>query len=85
MTNEDDVVHLRNNTKRWQLWETADAKLTDGIVSEDLQRDRIRQIAQWLRHYPERLPEMEALTRDGQRALERARAREREHNKWRRW
>jgi hypothetical protein len=74
MPDEEDVVHLVNSDMDWHLRETATGKLTDGRVSEDLQRDRVRQIVQWLRHFPDRLPKMEALTVDGQRALERARA-----------
>jgi hypothetical protein len=74
---EEDVVHLVNQEMKWQLRETAQGMLTDGRASEDLQRDRVRQIVQWLRHYPERLPKMEALTVDGQAALKRARARAR--------
>jgi len=77
MLDEEDVIHLVNNAMDWQLRETAQGKLTDGRVSEELQRDRVRQIVQWLRHFPERLPKMEALTADGQRALERARANDR--------
>lgn len=70
---EQDVVHLVNRKAKWELRETAKGILTDGRASEDLQRDRVRQIVQWLRHYPERLPEMEALTMEGQAALNRAR------------
>ena len=69
----EDVVHLVNRKMRWELRETARGMLTDGKVSEDLQRDRVRQIVQWLRHFPERLPEMEAFTVDGREALSRAR------------
>jgi hypothetical protein len=69
----EDVVHLVNRKAKWELRETVKGRLTDGRVSEDLQRDRVRQIVQWLRHYPERLPEMEALTLAGQAALSRAR------------
>lgn len=77
---EEDVVHLVNDAMDWQLRETAQGTLTDGRVSEELQRDRVRQIVQWLRHFPERLPKMEALTADGQLALERARANDRREN-----
>ena len=77
MLDEENVVHLVNNAMDWRLQETAKGALTDGRVSEDLQRDRVRQIVQWLRHFPERLPQMEALTVDGQLALERARAKDR--------
>lgn len=77
MLDEEDVVHLVNNAMDWDLRETAKGTLTDGRVSEDLQRDRVRQIVQWLKHYPERLPQMEALTVDGQAALDRARAKDR--------
>jgi len=70
---EQDVVHLVNRKAQWELRETAKGVLTDGHVSEDLQRDRVRQIVQWLQHYPERLPDMEALTLAGQAALRRAR------------
>lgn len=84
MIDEEDLVHLVNPTLKWQLRETARGMLTDGQVSEDLQRDRVRQIAQWLRHFPERLELMEALTVDGQRALERARALDR-REKTTRW
>ena len=66
MPDEEDVVHLVNSNMDWHLSETANGTLTDGHVSEDLQRDRVRQIVQWLRHFPERLPKMEALTVDGQ-------------------
>ncbi len=69
----EDVVHLVNRKAKWELRETAKGMLTDGRVSEDLQRDRVRQIVQWLRHYPERLPDMEAFTSAGQAALSRAR------------
>lgn len=74
MPDEEDIVHLVNDAMDWQLRETAQGELTDGHVSEDLQRDRVRQIVQWLRHFPERLLKMVALTRDGQLALEQARA-----------
>jgi hypothetical protein len=74
---EEDIIHLVNNAMDWHLRETAKGTLTDGQVSEDLQRNRVRQIVQWLRHYPERLEQMEALTVDGQVALERARAKDR--------
>ena len=74
MIEQDDVVHLVNKKRDWQLWETADGALTDGRAREDLQRDRVHQMQQWLQHFPERLPDMEALTRDGQEALRRARA-----------
>jgi len=84
MPDEEEVVHLVNDAMDWQLRETAQGKLTDGRVSEDLQRDRVRQIVQWLRHFPERLPKMEALTADGQLALERARVNDRRDN-GRRW
>jgi hypothetical protein len=81
---EEDIVHLVNNDMDWHLRETAAGELTDGRVSEDLQRDRVRQIVQWLRHFPERLPKMEALSVDGQLALERARAKDRK-DRGRRW
>jgi hypothetical protein len=84
MPDEEDVVHLVNNDMDWHLRETATGRLTDGRVSEDLQRDRVRQIVQWLGHFPERLPKMEALTVDGQLALERARAKDRKDSR-RRW
>lgn len=84
MPDEEDVVHLVNDAMDWQLRETAQGQLTDGRVSEDLQRDRVRQIVQWLRHFPERLPEMAALTHDGRMALERARANDLREN-GRRW
>jgi hypothetical protein len=74
---DEDVIHLVNQILDWHLRETSRGTLTDGQVSEDLQRDRVRQIVQWLRHYPERLAHMEALTVDGQAALVRARARAR--------
>ena len=83
MADEEDVVHLVNDAMDWRLRETTSSTLTDGRVSEDLQRDRVRQIVQWLRHYPERLPQMEALTHDGHRALEQARTRERNDQSWR--
>ena len=76
MFEEEDVVHLVNKKMDWRLRETAKGMLTDGLVSEDLQRDRIRQIVQWLQHFPDRLPLMEALTNDGQRALSEARAKD---------
>jgi hypothetical protein len=84
MPDEEDVVHLVNNEMDWHLTETATGELTDGRVSEDLQRDRVHQIVQWLRHFPERLPKMEALTVDGRRALEQARAKDR-RDSGRRW
>ena len=84
MPDEEDVVHLVNSDMDWHLRETANGILTDGRVSEDLQRDRVRQIVQWLGHFPERLPKMEALTADGQRALERARTNHRKDS-GRRW
>ena len=84
MPDEKDIVHLKNSDMGWHLRETATGKLTDGRVSEDLQRDRVRQIVQWLRHFPERLPKMEALTVDGQQALERARTKDRKDS-GRRW
>ena len=74
MMEQQDVVHLVNRKMDWKLRETAVGTLTDGQVTEDLQRDRIHQILQWLQHFPERLPEMEGLTLDGQKALSRARA-----------
>lgn len=74
---EEDIIHLVNSALDWHLRETAKGTLTDGHVSEDLQRNRVRQIVQWLQHYPERLPQMEALTADGELALERARAKDR--------
>jgi hypothetical protein len=83
VANEEDVVHLVNASIDWQLRETTSSTLTDGRASEDLQRDRVRQIVQWLRHYPERLPQIEALTGDGQRALDRARAKDQNDRKWR--
>jgi hypothetical protein len=83
MADEEDIVHLVNNIENWHLRETARGTLTDGRVSEELQRDRVRQIMVWLRHYPERLPQMEALTYDGRLALERARAKERKDSGWR--
>jgi hypothetical protein len=83
MADQDDVIHLENCAMDWQLRETTSATLTDGKVSEDLQRDRVRQMAQWLSHFPERLSQMEALTEDGRRALERARTRERNDRSWR--
>ncbi len=76
MTRQDDVVHLVNRKLGWQLFETVDGLLTDGHVSEELQRDRVHQMLQWLQHFPERLQDMEALTRDGENALRRARARD---------
>jgi hypothetical protein len=84
MPDAEDVVHLVNNDMDWYLRETTTGTLTDGRVSEDLQRDRVRQIVQWLRHFPERLKKMEALTVDGQLALERARAKDRKASR-RRW
>jgi hypothetical protein len=74
---EEGVVHLVNHGMNWRLRETDQGTLTDGSASEELQRDRIHQIVQWLQYFPERLPEMEALTRDGQAALDRARAKDR--------
>ncbi len=76
MTEQQDVIHLVNKKKGWQLRETAAGVLTDGQVSEDLQRDRVHQMLQWLQHFPERLPDMEALTLDGEKALSRARAKQ---------
>jgi len=76
MLEDQDVVHLVNRKLGWELRETARGTLTDGKVSEDLQRDRVHQLAQWLKHFPERLQEMEALTQDGREALHRARAKE---------
>ncbi len=84
MTEQGDVVHLVNRKKGWQLRETALGVLTDGQVSEDLQRDRVHQIFQWLQHFPERLQDMEALTPDGEKALSRARAKH-YHDRGTRW
>lgn len=69
MPEQEDVIHLMNKAMEWHLRETASGTLTDGEVSEDLQRDMVRQMAQWLGHFPERLSEMEALTADGRAAL----------------
>lgn len=69
MLDQEDVIHLVNTAIEWHLRETASGALTDGEVSEELQRDVVRQMVQWLRHFPERLPEMEALTADGRAAL----------------
>jgi DnaJ-domain-containing protein 1 len=80
MLEQEDLVHLVNPDLDWYLRETAKGMLTDGQVSEDLQRDRVRQIAQWLQYFPERLPQMEARTGDGREALSRARAKERRDN-----
>jgi len=77
MLEQEDVVHLVNRTLDWGLRETARGILTDGKVSEELQRDRVRQMVQWLDHYPERLQEMEALTLDGRESLSVVRARHR--------
>jgi len=74
MPDDEAVVHLINRELQWQLRETASGTLTDGQVSEDLQRDRVHQMVQWLQHFPERLAQMEALTLDGRAALGRARA-----------
>jgi hypothetical protein len=74
MSEQEDVIHLVNKKTNWELRETATGTLTDGTVSEDLQRDRVHQILQWLQHFPDRLPEMEALTVAGERALSRARS-----------
>jgi hypothetical protein len=80
MSEEEDVVHLVNRGMNWYLRETARGTLTDGNASEELQRDRVHQIVQWLQYFPERLPQMQALTHDGQTALDRARARDRKEN-----
>ena len=69
MTEPGDVVHLVNRALSWHLRETADGVLTDGEASEDLQRDVVHQLVQWLGHFPERLPKMEALTTAGRAAL----------------
>lgn len=82
MAEEEDVVHLENEAMGWRLRETASSTLTDGQVSEDLQRDRVRQMVQWLQHFPDRLPQMEAYTSDGRRALERARMHRRNDRSW---
>lgn len=74
---EEDVIHLVNQEMDWLLRETANGMLTDGHVSENLQRDRVRQIVQWLRHFPDRLPQMKALTMDGDAALRRVVGRDR--------
>ena len=84
MPDEEVIVHLVNNDMDWHLEETETGTLTDGRVSEDLQRDRVRQIVQWLGHFPERLPKMEALTAAGRIALERARSNDR-RDRGRRW
>ena len=88
MRDDEDMVHLVNRKMCWELRETANGTLTGGLVSEDLQRDRIRQIVQWLRHFPDRLPEMEALTPSGREALSRVRAKgqkEAQRDAERRW
>jgi hypothetical protein len=84
MYEQEDLVHLVNRKKGWELRETAAGVLTDGQVSEDLQRDRVHQMLQWLQHFPERLPDMEAFTLDGEKALSRARAKH-YHDRSRRW
>ncbi len=84
MLEEADVVHLVNRKKGWELRETSKGVLTDGHVTEDLQRDRIRQMVQWLTHFPERLPDMVALTPAGDEALRRVRAKSR-HDCGSRW
>ena len=84
-SDEEDVVHLVNSDMDWHLSETSHETLTDGQVSEDLQRDRIRQIVQWLRHYPDRLPKMEALTSDGRRALDQVREMELKEQRRKHW
>ncbi len=81
---EADVIHLVNRKKAWELRETSRGALTDGQVTEDLQRDRVRQMVQWLNHFPERLPDMEALTPAGAEALRRARAKD-QHDCGTRW
>lgn len=60
MLDEQDVIHLANEALQWRLCETAAGNLTDGVVPADLRRDVVHQIVQWIRHLPERLPEMEA-------------------------